>query len=74
MHHATVSASTVVDPVCGMTIDPNDAAGSSQVAGMTYYFCAASCKTAFDADPAKYAPAAEPTSGCSTSGHACCSP
>ena len=75
MHHATVSPSTVVDPVCGMTIDPKHAAGSSQVAGTTYHFCAASCQAAFDASPTKYAAAAEPvaSSGCSTSGHACCS-
>jgi len=38
----------VVDPVCGMLIDPADAAGSSQYDGTTYYFCASSCKSEFD--------------------------
>ena len=73
MNHSTVSTSTVVDPVCGMSIDP-EAAGSSQFAQTTYHFCAASCKTAFDANPTQYVPAAEPDamSG-ATSGHACCS-
>lgn len=56
----------VIDPVCGMTIDPAAAAGTSELAGITYFFCAKSCKVAFDADPSKYA-APAPT------GHACCS-
>ncbi len=48
-------ADTVKDPICGMMIDPATAAGSSEHEGQTYYFCGAGCKTAFDADPAKYA-------------------
>ena len=43
------------DPVCGMTIDPTKASGSSQYGGKTYFFCAPECKKEFDADPAKYA-------------------
>lgn len=45
---------TVHDPVCGMTIDPARAAGKTERNGKTTYFCAASCKKRFDADPAKY--------------------
>jgi P-type Cu+ transporter len=45
----------VVDPVCGMTIDPADAAGTSEYRGETIYFCSASCKEKFDATPEKYA-------------------
>lgn len=44
----------VVDPVCGMRIDEKTAAGKSEYRGKTYYFCALSCKAAFDADPEKY--------------------
>ncbi|MEO6120325.1 MAG: heavy metal translocating P-type ATPase, partial [Terriglobales bacterium] len=44
----------VVDPVCGMTIDPATAAGSTEHNGHTYYFCNPSCKTKFEAEPAKY--------------------
>ena len=44
----------VTDPVCGMTIDPATAAGRSEYAGKTWHFCSASCKTRFDADPARY--------------------
>ncbi len=43
------------DPICGMEVDPNRAAGSSTYGGKTYYFCALSCKNTFDKNPAKYA-------------------
>ena len=45
----------VKDPVCGMKIRPQDAAGSSEFNGQTVYFCSKGCKQAFDANPAKYA-------------------
>ena len=45
----------VTDPVCGMTIDPATAAGSSEYDGKTIYFCSRGCKTKFDANPAQYA-------------------
>ena len=44
-------AKTVVDPSCGMTIDPAKAAGKSEYKGTTYYFCSDHCKRTFDADP-----------------------
>ncbi len=42
------------DPVCGMDVDPKQAAGKSEYQGQTYYFCSAGCKKAFDKEPAKY--------------------
>lgn len=50
-----------LDPVCGMDIEPEDAAGTSVYKGETIYFCAISCKEDFDADPDKWmnAPAYE---------------
>jgi Cu+-exporting ATPase len=42
------------DIVCGMQIDKSKAAGSSEYNGKVYYFCSTSCKTKFDADPAKF--------------------
>ncbi|MCM2317569.1 MAG: cadmium-translocating P-type ATPase [Thermoanaerobaculia bacterium] len=51
---ATPPVDKVKDVVCGMTIDPATAAGSSKVGDTTYYFCANSCKTRFDADPGPY--------------------
>jgi YHS domain-containing protein len=44
----------VKDPVCGMMIDENTAKGTSEYKGQTYYFCATSCKTKFDAAPEQY--------------------
>jgi Cu+-exporting ATPase len=37
-----------------MEVDPKSAAGTSNYAGGTYYFCSLSCKTKFDDVPAKY--------------------
>jgi Cu+-exporting ATPase len=45
---------SALDPVCGMTIDPATAAGSSVHGGQTIYFCSLGCKKKFDAAPAKY--------------------
>lgn len=47
-------AGTAIDPVCGMTVDPADAAGSHEHLGKTYYFCNVSCLNRFKADPSRY--------------------
>jgi Cu+-exporting ATPase len=47
-------ASTVLDPVCGMTIDPAHAAGHTEYRGSTYYFCNPICLERFEADPERY--------------------
>lgn len=51
----TTTTNLVTDPVCGMQIDPADAAGSSEYKGTTIYFCASACKTEFDAAPESFA-------------------
>jgi Cu+-exporting ATPase len=51
---STEEARMAKDPVCGMMVDEKTAAGKSDYEGKTYYFCAAICKTKFDADPQKY--------------------
>jgi Cu+-exporting ATPase len=43
-----------VDPVCGMTVTKENAACSYEYKGKTYYFCAASCKEHFIADPTRF--------------------
>jgi Cu+-exporting ATPase len=50
-HVATATGEEFVDPVCGMTVDPSDAAGSHVFAGRTYYFCNPSCLERFREDP-----------------------
>jgi len=47
-------ADLVKDLVCGMEIDPATAAATSEYRGVTYYFCAESCKQEFDANPTKF--------------------
>src|ERR1700730_117609 len=44
----------VRDPVCGMTVNPQRAAGSSIYQGQTYHFCSKSCVAKFEANPEKY--------------------
>ena len=44
----------VVDPVCEMTITPDDAAGHVDYRGQRYYFCNESCVEQFTADPEKF--------------------
>ncbi len=43
-----------IDPVCGMSVDPEHAEHRSFLKGETYYFCSAGCKESFDKDPGKY--------------------
>jgi Cu+-exporting ATPase len=43
-----------LDPVCGMTVDPADAAGSVEYRGHTYYFCSPSCVERFRAAPTDF--------------------
>src|SRR3712207_2428686 len=47
-------AGSHIDPVCGMTVDPQHAAGSHEHAGKMYYFCNPSCLERFKADPNRY--------------------
>ena len=42
------------DPVCGMEVDPKEAAGKSEYKGETYYFCGPGCKRDFDKSPEKF--------------------
>jgi P-type Cu+ transporter len=51
---STPASKEVVDPVCGMTIDPADAVGHVDHDGQTYYFCAQSCLERFTAEPSRY--------------------
>ena len=44
----------VVDPICGMTIDPSTAAATREHEGTTFYFCSTGCAQTFDADPHRY--------------------
>src|ERR1700731_3333060 len=42
------------DPVCGMSVDPHSTTHRHHRGGDTYYFCSASCRSKFAAEPQKY--------------------
>jgi Cu+-exporting ATPase len=50
----TPAPAEVLDPVCGMTFPPEDAAASLEHEGQRYYFCAKPCLERFRADPDRY--------------------
>ena len=63
-HHHAHAAAEVVDPVCGMTISPDDAVGHVEHQGHTYYFCNQTCLERFKENPGAFLdpqPAVPPT-------------
>jgi Cu+-exporting ATPase len=42
------------DPVCGMTIKEEAAAGTAEYQGMIYYFCSEACRRKFVASPGEF--------------------
>ena len=48
------SDTKVIDPVCGMTVDPAKTAHHADHGGRAYHFCSAGCRTKFVADPERY--------------------
>jgi P-type Cu+ transporter len=49
--HTAPAPAEVIDPVCGMTISPEDAVGHVDHQGHRYYFCCQSCLDRFRATP-----------------------
>lgn len=45
------AVTTAIDPICGMTVDVENAKYSSVVDGKTIYFCCLRCKETFDRPP-----------------------
>jgi Cu+-exporting ATPase len=57
-HHAgdgdAPTAGKVLDPVCGMTVNPETTPHRAELEGKPYFFCSAGCRTKFTADPSRY--------------------
>jgi YHS domain-containing protein len=51
-------SSLVRDPVCGMEIDPKNAAATTTYQGKTLYFCRVECQQQFVQSPERFAKAA----------------
>lgn len=47
------------DPVCGMTVRPEKAAGHAEFGGKTWHFCSKGCQAKFQADPGRFIGRAE---------------
>ena len=57
MHQPLQSSATgtaVIDPVCGMTVDPVTSPYRHDYRHQTYYFCSASCRSKFADAPGQY--------------------
>jgi Cu+-exporting ATPase len=44
----------LIDPVCGMTVEPDSAAGAFEYEGLTYYFCSLHCLQKFREAPEQF--------------------
>ena len=55
-----IDPKAAVDPVCGMTVQPEKAAGSFEHDGQAYYFCGTHCLDKFKADPQSFLDQAQP--------------
>src|SRR3954449_6011395 len=53
-NHDRAVTERVLDPVCGMTVDPQTAKHCHDHDSHTHYFCSAACRSKFAADPGKY--------------------
>jgi P-type Cu+ transporter len=59
---------TVIDPVCGMSVDQDHPAARVESDGQTYYFCSKLCATRFEFAPTDFL-SPQPVK---RSGHGCC--
>ncbi|MBA3769517.1 MAG: cadmium-translocating P-type ATPase [Blastocatellia bacterium] len=51
---AATPGSTLIDPVCGMSVEPDTAAGKYEYEGKTYYFCSGGCLSKFKQNPVSF--------------------
>lgn len=65
-----VSRGETRDPVCGMSVDPQQTTAASAYRGKTYQFCSTSCRDKFEKEPDKYA--ASPAGTEHRHGGSCC--
>ena len=54
MKSSAKNEKAVIDPVCGMAVEPGAKAIIANISGETYYFCAEGCRQSFEENPRKY--------------------
>jgi P-type Cu+ transporter len=57
----------MIDPICGMVVEPGNAAGKHVYKGQIYYFCSQHCVEKFKEDPEKFLKS--PATGHAAHGH-----
>ncbi|MBP2448732.1 heavy metal translocating P-type ATPase [Rhizobium leguminosarum] len=62
-HQEKAAEMVILDPVCGMTVDPQAGKPSFDRAGRLYHFCSEGCRTKFAAAPQDYLTAKDPVCG-----------
>lgn len=74
-HSDEPSDASVIDPVCGMKVDPLRAKGHSHYHGQDYYFCSEHCLKRFNADPQQFTspkgPAQQPSPAAADAFYVC---
>jgi Cu+-exporting ATPase len=53
-HHPAPADGKVIDPVCGMMVDPATTPHKTTLKGVEHYFCSAGCVVKFTKDPQRY--------------------
>ncbi len=54
MKRLATTTEALIDPVCGMKVDPGKTNLVAAHQRRSYYFCAEACRKAFEANPKKY--------------------
>ena len=54
MKSSMLSNKTVVDPVCGMEVDPCNSEMTAEYENEMFHFCAQGCLRTFEKNPARY--------------------
>ena len=54
MKRLATTTETIIDPVCGMKVDPGKTRLVAIYQGHSYWFCAEGCRKAFEANPKKH--------------------
>ena len=54
MNPASANSKNVIDPVCGMEVNPAGSTFKTTFDGNTYHFCAKGCRLRFEEEPCKY--------------------
>lgn len=60
MSKSVAAVEAVKDPVCGMSVTPDSAAGSFEYDGQTYYFCSEHCLQRFRKTPSLFIETSQP--------------